>query len=124
MTGEKDKKEVMPEQKKKSKQFKVGITENGLNTLNQFLDLVNKSSKRRIRVPEVLEFAVEKLTDKDVQRIQEKAYTPYDKMEIILAEYNRRNPIKPVSMEQLKTSMVEVYEKQVLSKLSKVITGT
>ena len=102
------------------KQLKVGITEKGNVTLGQFMELVNKTSKRKIRIPEVLEFAVEKLSDRDIRKIQERVYTPDDKMEVMFEEYNSRNPDKPLSRDQFKIAMVEAFEKQVLAKSHKL----
>ena len=106
MNKDKEKKQEKP------KQWKVGITEKGMELLNQYLEMANKSSKRKIRTPEVLELAVEKLNEKDIRKIQERVYTPDDKMEVMLDEYNLRNPDRPLSMEQFKTRLVETYEKQ------------
>lgn len=107
------------EEKKRAKQWKVGITEKGWTTLNQFLELPNKGSKRRIKAPEVLEIAVQKLGERDIRKIQDLVYTPDDKMESLLEEYNQRTSDKKLSETELKATMVEMFEKQVLSKLPK-----
>ena len=112
----KNKEEEKTKTGEKTKQWKVGITEKGNAALIQFMEMVNKTSKRRVRIPEVLEFAVEKLNDKDIRKIQERVYTPDDKMEVMLDEYNQRNPDKPQTKDELKAAMIEMYEKQVLSK--------
>jgi hypothetical protein len=107
------------QKQKKTKQFKVAITEKGMNALNQYLELVNKTSKRRIKGYDLLEYAVEKLSDRDIQKIQERVYTPDDKMEVMLEEYNRRNPDRALTEEGFKELMVEMFDKQILSKTLK-----
>jgi len=104
--------------REKTKQWKVGITEKGNERLNQFIDEVNKTSKRKIQIPTVVEYAVEKLSEKDFVKIRERVYTPDDKMEVLLDEHNQRNPDKTMTMEQFKATMVDIFERQ-LSKSSK-----
>jgi hypothetical protein len=105
-----------------TKQWKVGISEKGMAVLNQYLELANKNSKRRIRISEILEFAVEKLNEKDVRKIQERAYTSDDRMELMLDEYNQRNPDRALSLEAFKAHLLEVYDKQVSSKSKRSIS--
>ena len=107
------------DQKKKGKQFKVGITERGFEELNKFLNEANKDSRKKIKTPEVLEQAVGKLKSSDILAIQERVYTADDKMEVMLEEYNRRHPERLMTKEELKVSMVEMFDKQILSKMAK-----
>ncbi|MDZ4676314.1 MAG: hypothetical protein SGI74_02300 [Oligoflexia bacterium] len=119
MSEVKEKKEKTKIKTEKAKQWKVGITEQGWKILEKFVVDVNKTSKRKIRVPEVLEFAVEKLVVRDIPKVQERSYTADDKMEVMFDEYNARNPEKPMSRDEFKAAMITAFEKQVLSKLAK-----
>jgi len=91
--------------------LKVGITERGNEILSRYLGLINQTSKRRVHTPEILEFAIEKLSEKDVPKIQERVYTTDDKIEVMLDEYNEQNPEKPMTREQMKAAMLEAFEK-------------
>jgi hypothetical protein len=108
-------------ERKASKQIKVGITVAGLEILNKFLEQINKSSRRKINTPAVLEHAVTKLAERDIPKIQEQVYTPDDKIEVMFGEYNQRNPDKPLTQDQFKAAMLEAFEKQVLNRSSKGI---
>lgn len=59
-----------------------------------------------------MEFAVEKLGEKDIRKLQARVHTPDDKMAIMLEEHNQRNPERPLSLEAFKAHLLEVYEKQ------------
>jgi len=84
---------------------------------NGFLRKANESSKRKIRMLDVLDFAVEKLGERDIPKIQERVHTADDKMELMLEDYNKRNADKPMTREQFKAALVDAFEKQVLNKL-------
>jgi len=105
--------------KRKAKQYKVGVTEKGNTHLNEFLEKANKSARRRINVPDVMEYIILKLSDKDIPKVQERVLTLEDRTALALEQYNLTNPDKPLTMEEFKTSMFEVFDKHVLSKLGK-----
>ena len=108
------------EEKKKAKQqLKVGITEVGFDTLNLFLESLNKLSKRKIRAQEVVEFAVGRLSEKDIPRICEKAYTGSDKVEVLLEKLNSQLPDKAMSKNDLLSLMVQTFEASGKAKLIK-----
>ena len=43
-------------------------------------------------------------------------------MEVMLEEYNQRNPDRAFSMAEFKTHLLEVYDKQASLKLKKVVS--
>lgn len=107
------------EKKKEKQQLKVGITEVGFDTLNLFLESLNKLSKRKIRAQEVVEFAVGRLSEKDIPRICEKAYTGSDKVEVLLEKLNSQLPDKAMSKNDLLSLMVQTFEASGKAKLIK-----
>ena len=92
------------------RQWKVGISEIGFKLLNEYLAKINESSKRKIRSQEVLEFAVERLSERDMPKICERAYTGTEKLEVLLDRVNLLSPDKQVSKEDLLSLMVESFE--------------
>jgi hypothetical protein len=108
-------------EKKDTTHCKLGITKSGFEILNRFIETANKDAKRRIKVKDVLSYAVEKLTERDIPKIQERVYTADDRMELMLEEYNSKHPGLPVTKEEFKAMMVETFEKQVLSKATRQV---
>lgn len=88
----------------------VGISEEGLRILSEFVDKLNKDSKRAIGRYLVLEYAVQKLTDSDIPKLQGKYYRPSDKFKVILEEFNREHSDTPLDEEQLMASMIEAFQ--------------
>ncbi|MEQ1664555.1 MAG: hypothetical protein ABL927_04180 [Bdellovibrionales bacterium] len=95
------------EKKNTKKQYKVGITENGIRELNRFLDLANKVSIRKIRIPDALEIAVSKLKEPDIKKIQNLVYTASDKLQIAWDEYNKLNPNKQLTKDEFLAELLE-----------------
>ena len=56
------------------------VSKAGYEAVEVFLLKVNESSKRKIKMSDVLDFAVEKLGEKDIPKIHERVYTSDDKM--------------------------------------------
>ncbi len=79
--------------------YKLGISKTGFEILSSFMESANKDSKRRIKIPDVLSYAVEKLSERDIRKIQGRVYTADDRMELMLEEYNSKHPDQPVTKE-------------------------
>jgi hypothetical protein len=92
-----------------AKQWKVGVTEKGFNDLNQFLEKINMTSKRRIKSYDVLDYLLDQLTEKDIPKICERAYTGSDKVEVLLDKLNQQFPEKALSKDELLALMVENF---------------
>ena len=94
--------------KKNTKQIrKLGITEAGWERLSQFLNQVNSNAKRKVKLPDILEYAVSKLGDSDVGKIQERSYTAQDRIDIAWHEYQLQNPGKAISRDEFLDLMVQ-----------------
>ncbi|MEQ1875511.1 MAG: hypothetical protein ABL958_02620 [Bdellovibrionia bacterium] len=98
-------------EEEKTKQYKVTVSKTGFERVEEFLLKVNETSKRKIKMSDVLDFAVEKLAEKDIPKIQERVYTADEKMEAAWEEHNRRNPDRPMTLEQYKTAALEALNK-------------
>src|SRR5690606_6296525 len=110
-------------EKKETTHYKLGITKSGFEILNRFIESANKEAKRRIKVKDVLSYAVEKLSERDIPKIQGRVYTADDRMELMLDEYNNKHPDNPLTKEEFKAKMVEAFEKQVLNKSKNLKLG-
>ena|ERR1700683_5226177 len=88
----------------------VGIDEVGLKVLTEFVAKVNKNSKRSIGRYNVLSYAVQLLSDKDIPKLQSKYYRPSDTFKVILEEINSENKDAAVDEEALMASMIEAFQ--------------
>lgn len=107
------------EEEKKTAKRKVEISEVGYLKLTEFMAKLNSSVSGKVRVPDVLEFAVGKLKDSDVEPIQDSYFSPEDKIELILHKENLARDGAPLTREQLLASMLNAYQKAEAPKSSK-----
>ncbi len=80
---------------------------------------LNSKVAGKIWVPDVLEFAVQKLRDSDIDEIQETYYTPAEKIELTLLRLNENREGPPLTKEQLLASMLSAYQAQQTPKSAK-----
>lgn len=94
--------------KKNTKQIrKLGITEAGWERLSQFLNQVNSNAKRKVKLPDILEYAVSKLGESDVGKIQERSYTAQDRIDIAWQEYSIQNPAKAITRDEFLDMIIQ-----------------
>jgi hypothetical protein len=88
----------------------VGIDEEGLKHLNEFVDRINTNAKRTIGRYSVLGFAAQLLNDSHIPVLLAKHYRPSDKFKVLLEEINRDHKDSPLDEERLMADMIEAYQ--------------
>jgi hypothetical protein len=100
------------EKEVKSRYQKVNIGLETYGLLEGFLHKVNSNSKRKIKVPDVLSFAIQKLEESDIPQIQERFYTASDRLDLLLEQVNAQNPDKKVSKDELLLNLLNQYQEE------------
>jgi hypothetical protein len=83
--------------------------------------MYNENGLRRFKAPEILEFAVSKLSDRDMQSIIELNYTGPDKLKLLLKELNTVSASAQLSEEELLSSLVDSYRDRLLKQGPKAL---
>ena len=108
------------EKTKTRKYQKVSLNNRAFEALEKYKESVNRESKRKIKIPEILDFLIEKLTEADIPKIHERYYTASDRLTVLLEHLNAQRPGETITKDELLANLLDSFQSK--SKIIKLKT--